>query len=294
MPHARVLITGSRGQLGSDLVRLLSSDYEVVGTDLPELDLTDQTAVHNFVKSAKPQVIIHAAAYTDVDGCETKRELALQVNEDGTRNLAQAAALVNAKLVYYSTDYVFDGRKDSPYVETDLTGPATVYGISKLAGEVAIRNETEDYIIMRIAWVYGSLGNNFVKTILKLGRQQLEAKAQGKPIKPLKVVDDQRGNPTWTEEIVAQTKILIASDQAGLFHATSEGVVSWYQFAKDIFRLKQLEVDIEPCTTEQFPRPARRPAMSALENARLNQLGLNRMKPYIESLELFLQRYPEF
>ena len=197
-------------------------------------------------------------------------------------------------MIYYSTDYVFDGTKPTAYIETDATKPATVYGRSKLAGEEAVRDKLDNFAIMRIAWVYGKSGKNFVKTILKLGRSQVEAKRGGEVIQPLKVVDDQLGNPTWTEEIARQTVPLLESNETGLFHATSEGIVSWYRFALDIFSLSGLEVTVEPCTTAEFPRPAPRPRLSALENHRLKQLGLNRMRPYIQALDQFLKSNQEY
>lgn len=289
MPTTRLLITGCRGQLGTDLLQILSRDYEVIGIDLPEIDILNEAALFDIVQQAKPAVVIHPAAYTDVDGCESKRELAMAVNGEGTRNVARACEAAHARLIYYSTDYVFDGSKSTAYLETDSTSPATIYGESKLAGEKAIAEELKNYAIMRIAWLYGAHGNNFVKTMTNLGKKQIEARESAQPYQSLKVVDDQHGNPTWTVDVVNQTRALIESDQIGIFHATSEGETTWYQFAKDIFRLGGLEVEIIPCTTEQFPRPASRPRMSALINARLNQLGSNRMRPYIDALEEFLK-----
>lgn len=289
MPTTRILITGCRGQLGSDLVKILSQDYQMTGIDLPEIDILNEAAVFDTVQQAKPAVVIHPAAYTDVDGCESNRELAMTVNGKGTRNVARACKAAHARLIYYSTDYVFDGSKSTAYLETDPTSPATIYGKSKLAGEKAIAGELNNYAIMRIAWLYGAHGNNFVKTMISLGKKQIQAREASQAFQPLKVVDDQHGNPTWTVDVVNQTRALIKSDQTGIFHATSEGETTWYQFAKDIFQLCDLEVEIVPCTTEQFPRPASRPKMSALINARLKQLGSDKMRPYIDALEEFLK-----
>lgn len=289
MARAKILITGCRGQLGTDLLKGLDQDYEVTGLDLPEIDILDEAKLMAHVRQLKPSVIIHPAAYTDVDGCESNRELAMAVNGEGTRQVARACEAVKARLIYYSTDYVFDGRKSSAYVETDPTAPATVYGQSKLAGEKAISEELDNYAIMRIAWIYGANGNNFVKTMIRLAQKQIKAREAGEDFEPLKVVDDQHGNPTWTMEVVNQTQALIESDQTGLFHATSEGETTWFEFAREIFRLRGLEVEIGPCGSEQFPRPAARPKMSALVNARLNELGANRMRPYIDALEEFLK-----
>lgn len=289
MPPKRILITGCLGQLGTDLVRLLSRDFEVTGIDLPEIDILDESTLIDCIKKAKPSVIIHTAAYTDVDSCESNRDLAMAVNGQGTRNIAKVCNTIEARLIYYSTDYVFNGKKSSAYVESDLTDPVTIYGQSKLAGEKAITEELDNFAIMRIAWVYGFYGKNFVNTMINLGRKQVQARESGEKIKSLNVVNDQYGNPTWTHEIVNQTRALIESDHVGVFHATSEGETTWYELAQDIFRLCDLDVMIKPCTTEQFPRPAPRPHRSCLENSQLNQLKLNKMRPYINALEEFLK-----
>jgi len=258
---------------------------------LPEVDITDLSQVFKAVQEVRPDAVIHAAAYTDVDGCESDSETAFSVNRDGTWNVAQACAEMGCRLIYYSTDYVFDGTKTSPYVETDVPNPKTVYGKSKLAGEEAILESLDDFAILRIAWVYGRQGKNFVKTMIRLGRQQLADRQLGKSVVPLKVVNDQIGNPTWTEEIVRQTATVLEHDLQGVFHATSEGVASWYDFARQIFEIMHMEIDIQPCTTAEFPRPAPRPAHSALENGRLKKAGLNMMRDYRIALEEFLGRY---
>jgi len=287
----RILVTGHRGQLGSDLMALLGAKYRVAGIDLPEVDITDLSQVFKTVQEVRPEVVIHAAAYTDVDGCESDSETAFAVNRDGTWNVAQACAEMGCRLIYYSTDYVFDGAQATPYVETDLPNPRTIYGKSKLAGEEAILESLDDFAILRIAWVYGRQGKNFVKTMIRLGNQQSADRQAGKSVPPLKVVNDQIGNPTWTEEIVRQTVAVLEHDLQGVFHATSEGVASWYEFARLIFENLHMGVDIQPCTTAEFPRPAPRPAHSALENGRLKQAGLNVMRDYRIALEEFLGRY---
>ncbi len=213
----------------------------------------------------------------------------MKVNGAGTRNIAEICLKYKARLIYYSTDYVFDGSKAAAYLESDQPDPKTVYGRSKLAGEEAISELLDDYLIMRIAWVYGEYGNNFVKTMLRLGREQIATKAAGQTVKPLTVVDDQRGNPTWTVEIVKQTKALIESDIRGIVHSTSEGETSWFGFASAIFKLANMEVELVACDSSQFVRPAKRPENSSLENARLKELGCNEMRPYHESLVGYLQ-----
>jgi len=286
----RILVTGSRGQLGRDLVERLSGSYDLTGVDIDELDITDRKAALSLVDSLQPDVLIHAAAFTDVDGCESDRDQAFAVNAYGTRNLALACKEIGARMVYYSTDYVFDGTSDRSYTEEDKPDPKTVYGQSKLAGEESIAEILDDYVIMRIAWVYGKHGKNFPKTMLRIGGEQLKKIESGEKIEPLKVVDDQFGNPTWTEEVVSQTHKMIESDMRGIVHATSEEETSWFGFAQDIFAAMNMPVKTVPCTTEDFPRLAPRPMRSSLENSRLKAAGMNLMRDYREALRGFLDR----
>ncbi|MCD6249963.1 MAG: dTDP-4-dehydrorhamnose reductase [candidate division Zixibacteria bacterium] len=285
----KIFLTGHRGQLGSDLLTILSEKYEVAGFDLPELDICNEQAVLDAMRIVRPDVAIHTAAYTDVDGCESNRETAMTVNAVGTHNLALACAEMGTRLIYYSTDYVFDGTKAEAYLETDQPNPKTTYGLSKLAGERAIEVLVENHLIMRIAWVYGRTGRNFVKTMIHLGRQQLDRIGRGDNVTPLKVVDDQFGNPTWTVDIAQQTMALLDSDLRGVVHATSEGETSWYGFASGIFHLMDMPVSLMPCTTEDFPRPAPRPKRSSLENSRLKAAGKNLMRDHRDALEQFIK-----
>jgi dTDP-4-dehydrorhamnose reductase len=282
----KVLITGHRGQLGSDLVSLLSPRYKVTGVDLPEVDIRELKQITKAVRLARPDFILHTAAYADVDGCEADPDKAFEVNRDGTWNVAQACAEIGARMIYYSTDYVYDGTKTSAYVEIDVPNPRTVYGLSKLEGEEAVQDVAPRYAILRIAWVYGRYGKNFVKTMIRMGKQQATAEP-GKRT-PLKVVDDQIGNPTWTADIARQTEVLLDSDLTGIFHATSEGETSWYGLARDIFHNLNMSVELQPCTTAEYPRPAPRPAHSALENQRLKEAGCNLMRDQREALVEFL------
>ena len=286
----RVLVTGSLGQLGRDLVDMLSGIYDVTGVDIDELDITDRKAALSLVVSRQPDVLIHAAAYTDVDGCESNRDQAFAVNADGTHNLALACRETGARMIYYSTDYVFAGAADRPYTEDDTPDPVTIYGQSKLAGEKSVAEVLDDFAVVRIAWVYGKHGRNFPKTMIRIGGEQLKKAESGEMTAPLKVVDDQFGNPTWTEEIVRQTHKIIESDMRGIVHATSEGETSWFGFARDIFAAMKMPVKTVPCTTEEFPRPAPRPMRSSLENSRLKTAGLNLMRDYREALREFLDR----
>ncbi len=286
-----ILVTGCRGQLGRDLVASFSADHSVRGVDLEEFDIRDRARTLEAIRKADPGTVLHAAAYTDVDGCKGNRELAMAVNADGAENMALACRKVGARMVYYSTDYVFDGKAGGAYTEDDQTDPQTVYGQSKLAGEQAVQNVLDDYVILRIAWLYGRHGRNFVKTMIKLGFQQLRNRQQGRKVTPLKVVDDQFGNPCWTMDIARQTRAVLSGQLTGLFHATSEGETSWYGFTQGIFATMKLDVVVEPCTSDESPRPAPRPKRSTLSNQRLNEAGLNIMPDWRSSLESFLREH---
>lgn len=285
MARDRILITGCRGQLGRDLVEYLGPTRDIVGVDIGDFDITDYRAVNDAWARHEPTVVLHAAAYTDVDGCEDNRTVAMSVNGEGTANVAMACKRRKARLIYYSTDYVFDGTSGRPYAEEDIPNPLTVYGQSKLAGERAVVAASEDHVVMRIAWLYGRHGGNFVKTMLRLGNQQL-----GGDRGILRVVDDQSGNPTWTVEIARQTEVLLESDVRGIVHATSDGVATWYGFAREIFRLAGMPVEIAPCKTSEYPRPAPRPGNSALLNRRLGQHNLALMQPWDQALAEFMDR----
>lgn len=284
MSRDRVLITGCRGQLGRDLIAHLDEKHDVVGVDFDDFDITNRQAVNDAWDHYRPSTVLHAAAYTDVDGCETNRLTAMSVNGEGTANVAMASKRYEARLVYYSTDYVFDGTSHHAYVEEATPNPRTVYGQSKLAGEKAVAAASEDNVIVRIAWLYGRHGGNFVKTMLRLGQEQLRGE-RGE----LRVVDDQSGSPTWTVEVARQTEAILNSDIHGIVHATSEGSTSWYGLTREIFRLAGMKVDVSPCTTAEFPRPAPRPANSVLLNRRLRQHGLLVMKPWDEALSEFME-----
>ncbi|MBD3257398.1 dTDP-4-dehydrorhamnose reductase [candidate division GN15 bacterium] len=286
--RTRILVTGAKGQLGMDVVKVLSPSHDVTGVDVAELDIRQKDAVEVLVRETAPRVVVHAAAYTDVDGCESDHETAIAVNRDGTRYVAAACRETGARLIYISTDYVFDGEKDSAYHEDDPAHPKTVYGMSKLAGEKAVWEEISDFVILRIAWLYGKHGKNFVRAMLKLAQQQISAKLQGHLVTPLKVVNDQFGSPTWSMEVARQIEAILTSDIRGVCHATGQGEVSWYDFATDIFAINKLKVLVLPCTTEEFPRPAPRPRRSTLDNRRLREAGLDVMRPYREALEEFL------
>jgi dTDP-4-dehydrorhamnose reductase len=270
------------------LTEVLGQRYAATGCDITEFDITDRLAVESFVGEISPAVVIHTAAFTDVDACESEKERAMAVNAAGTRNVAEACRAVGARMVYFSTDYVFDGKKEAPYIEEDPPQPLTVYGRSKLEGERHVQEIVEDHVILRLAWVYGYYGRNFARTMIKLGYEQTRAVQRGEIISPLKVVNDQTGNPTWTREIARQTAAVLKGNHGGLFHCTADGYDSWYGFAQQIFETLGMTVLLRPCATTEFPRPAPRPAYSALENRRLKQAGIDSMRPWREALNDFL------
>jgi len=280
----KVLITGGGGQLGFALERELAGPggHEVISLGRERLDVTRADQVREAVEAARPDVIVHAAANTNVDRCELEPDGAYLVNALGTRNVAVAAARVKAGLVYISTDYVFDGRKKEPYTEFDIPAPLSVYGKSKLAGEKYAAAFSDRFFIVRTAWLYGPRGNNFVKTMLKLAAAQPE----------VAVVDDQVGTPTFTEDLARCIGALIQTELYGIYHASNSGACSWFDFARAIFRLAGLaHVSVKRISTVELNRPAPRPAYSVLDNYCLRLQGLPDLRPWEEALEEFFQKY---
>lgn len=241
----KTLIIGSSGMLGSDLCKVFPDAVKLTHRDL---DITNREQVIESILKIKPNVVINAAAYTNVNGCEDNQELAFQVNGSGPEYIAEACSIVEAKLVHFSTDYVFDGSKEE-YVESDIPNPINVYGHSKLLGEKKIIENMDDYRIVRISWLFGIHGKNFVETMLRLSRE----------MDTVKVVNDQFGKPTYTMDLATKIKEIIELDP-GIYHITNEGVCSWYEFASSIID------NVTPCTSEEFPRKAKRPVYSVLVN----------------------------
>ena len=252
----RILITGAQGQLGTALQRTLAGE-DLILRDLPEFDLTNP-ACEDQVRRANPDIIVHVGAYTNVDQAERYPERAHAVNAQGTRRVAQAAKAVKARLIYVSTDYVFDGTKTSPYHEQDQPHPLNCYGRSKYEGEQAVLTLCPDSLVVRTAWLFGHEGHNFVKTIMRLAAEQ--------PL--LKVVDDQRGCPTYAEDLACALQQLARSDLQGLCHVTNCGDCSWYEFAQAIVGQMGAQVTIQPISTAEAGRPAKRPAYSVLSQDR--------------------------
>lgn len=271
----RIVVTGAQGQLGTDLRRVLQQ-HQVTGLDLPGFDLTRQDCSKAIVDAA-PEIVIHAGAHTDVDGAERAPALAMAVNADGTERVARAAAQAGARLIYVSTDYVFDGTGTRPYLETDSTNPASAYGASKCAGEQRALSCCENTLVVRTAWLYGLQGKNFVKTILQLAAERPS----------LRVVADQRGCPTYAEDLAGMISKLVAHPARGILHVTNDGHCTWHEFATEIVRLAGYRVPVEPITTADMPRPAKRPAYSVLSPERLHQLGFT-MPSWQDGLQRFM------
>jgi len=259
----RVLVTGAAGMLGTELVPLFRCSFDVIPADVAEFDMRDAAATDAFVAAAAPDVIVNCAAYTDVDGAESDPATAFDVNANGAGNLATAGQKVGARLVQLSTDYVFDGTGDTPYAETDEPSPLGVYGRSKLAGERRVAEASKEALIVRTAWLYGHAGPNFIEKMLSLASSG----------QALRVVDDQVGAPTNVRDLAGAILELIAVEATGVVNATNRGRCTWFEFARRILDEAGLkDVAIEPVTSEEFPRPAPRPAYSVLSLARLVSL----------------------
>jgi dTDP-4-dehydrorhamnose reductase len=283
----KLLITGAAGQLGQALVECGGRQgWEVVATDVPDLDITDPRAVWRELSRQRPEVVVNAAAATRVDDLESDPDGALRVNALGPRNLAVACRRLGMKLIQLSTDYVFDGTKAGPYVEWDATSPLSVYGRSKLLGEEWVRQQCPDHFIVRTAWLYGLPGPNFVTAILARGRSLA-------PTEELKVVHDQRGTPTSTLALAPQLLALAATEAFGTYHATCQGETTWYAFACLILEAAGLTVRVTPCTTAEFPRPAPRPANSVLANRLLQVAGLDLMPSWQAAYQQFWEAYKD-
>ena len=277
----KVLITGANGQLGRELTKQYKEikDVELILTGISDLDITDRKAVYEFVNNHKPEVIINCAAHTAVDKCETDVDMAYKINTIGPKNLASSAYFIGAEIVQVSTDYVFDGERDIELTEFDEVNPKTVYGKTKLEGEKVVSKLNPKHYIVRTAWLYGD-GNNFVKTMIKLSETN----------KTLKVVNDQKGTPTSTVDLARVIISLVKSKNYGLFHCTCKGQCTWYDLTKEIFKIKGIDTKVIPCTTDEFPRPAKRPEYSVLRNYMLELTTGDITRDWRESLEEYLTK----
>jgi len=295
----RVLITGSSGMLGIDLWQELSADHSVYGTDLIErkacdiahfnrCDITDRERLIDVVSEIGPEVVIHTAAWTDVDGCELDKDRAYKINSQGTDSVAVACKKTGSILIYISTDFVFDGKKTKPYKETDKTNPLSTYGDSKLRGEESIRKNLKKYFIIRTSWLYGRCGKNFVETVLSKSNTE----------KDLKVVSDQVGSPTYTKDLAQAIHALVdrisgeevAGRGHGIYHVSNSGSVSWFEYAEEILRLAGSKTRVIPISSEELGRPARRPAMSVLDNSKFIKFTGHKMRGWREALKEYFKR----
>jgi dTDP-4-dehydrorhamnose reductase len=276
----RIAIVGSKGMLGSDLVIELSRSFDIIPLAKQDLDITEAEACRKAAESLKAAVIVNASGFTDVDGCESRRDEAMLLNSTAVANLAEACRAVGTMLVHFSTDYVFDGASSRPYREEDAPNPLSFYGLSKRRGEQAVMNALDRYIIIRTSWLFGKAGKNFVDTILKLAKQQ----------KTLKVVTDQRGAPTYTRDLAQAVGALLQKKAVGLFHVTNSGSCTWYEFAREIIQYAYGgAVDVLPTDSSSLGRPARRPAYSVLDNEKFNRVTGMHMRPWPEALHEYLK-----
>ena len=275
----KVLITGSNGMLGHDLIEVLKDKHELILTTSKTLDVTDRDKTIEIIKENNPDIVINSAAYTDVDGCEINRDLAYAVNGEGVRNLSLACRQADCPLVHISTDYVFDGTARDPIAEDGEIGPISIYGKSKLEGEKAIQEILDKYFIVRTAWLYGINGKNFPKTMLELAENHPE----------ITVVYDEVGTPTYTPDLAWGISQLIETDLYGIYHLTNSGSCSWCEFARYIFEIADRDVKVIPVTASEFSRPAPRPSYSVLKNEKWIENGFEPLRDYKEAIKEYIE-----
>ncbi|RCW44757.1 dTDP-4-dehydrorhamnose reductase [Halanaerobium sp. MA284_MarDTE_T2] len=272
----KILVTGSKGQLGKELLKLYS-DQNITGVDIDEMDITNAEETVNLIRELNPDIVIHAAAMTDVDGCEKNEGAAYKVNTLGTRNVALACQKANSEMLYVSTDFVFAGDKDENYNEFDIPSPLSVYGKSKLEGEKLVKELLNKFYIVRTAWLYGD-GHNFVKTMLSLAENK----------DSLNIVSDQQGTPTFAKDLAIAISKIIDSGLYGTYHVSNSGSCSWYDFAKKIFEIKGIDIVVNPTTAEEFGSLAERPAYSVMDNFALESQDIYKMREWEEALKDYL------
>lgn len=276
----RVLVTGYAGQLGYDTIRLLEArGIECRGVDMQDFDLTDGQAVKDYVQAYRPTAIVHCAAYTNVDRAESQPEICAAVNGMGTVNIVRAALSVGAKVVFISTDYVFPGTGDQPWKINDAYGPRNVYGMSKVQGEDAVRSLMTRYFILRTSWVFGKNGHNFVRTMIRLGKEKKE----------IRVVDDQVGSPTYTRDLARVICDMLPTEKYGIYHVRNEGFISWFQFARMIMEKTGLPCRVLPVPSSEYPTPAKRPLNSRLDGSKLAEAGFEPMPSVEDALDRYLE-----
>ena len=275
----KVLVTGVKGQLGYDVVNELKKrGHEAVGVDIEEMDITDEESVNRVIREAAPDGVIHCAAYTAVDAAEDNVDLCRAVNARGTGNIARVCKALDIPMMYISTDYVFNGQGTRPWEPDDQREPLNIYGQTKYEGELEVEENLKKYFIVRIAWVFGVNGKNFIKTMLNLGKTRDK----------LSVVADQIGSPTYTFDLARLLVDMIETEKYGRYHATNEGLCSWYEFACEIFKQAGMNVTVEPVTSDQFPVKAKRPMNSRISKDKLMENGFQPLPTWQDALRRYL------
>ena len=276
----KVLVTGVKGQLGYDVVKELEKrGLEAVGADIDEMDITDAQSVEKVLEETAPDAVIHCAAYTAVDAAEEQEDICRRVNADGTRNIAKMCSKLDIRMVYISTDYVFDGQGTRPWEPEDERQPLNVYGQTKYEGELAVQELLEKYFIVRIAWVFGVNGKNFIKTMLRLAETN----------KRITVVNDQYGSPTYTYDLARLLVDMILTEKYGVYHATNEGICTWYEFACEIFKQAGIDMEVVPVTAAEYQAKAKRPENSRMSKEKLTENGFDRLPPWQDALKRYLE-----
>lgn len=276
----KVLVTGVKGQLGYDVVNELTKRGHIaIGTDIEEMDITNADSVDAVIKENVPDAVIHCAAYTAVDAAEDNADLCRKINAEGTQNIANVCKELDIKMTYISTDYVFDGEGERPWEPDDERTPLNVYGQTKYEGELAVQNTLEKYFIVRIAWVFGVNGKNFIKTMLNLGKTR----------DSLTVVDDQFGSPTYTFDLARLLVDMVETDKYGIYHATNEGICTWYEFACEIFKQAGMNVKVSPVSSAEYPAKAKRPSNSRMSKEKLAENGFEKLPTWQDALSRYLK-----
>lgn len=275
-----ILVTGVKGQLGYDIMKVLNArGIECVGADIEEFDITDFAAVEKYITAINPSAVIHCSAYTAVDKAEENPDLVFKVNVEGPKNIATVCKQLGAKMVYISTDYVFPGVGDNAYEVSDEKNPLSVYGKTKLGGEEVVKEILTKYFIVRISWVFGLNGNNFVRTMLRIGKDR----------DTVNVVNDQIGSPTYTADLAPVLCDMVVTDKYGEYHATNEGYCSWAEFAQEIFDLAGYKTKVNPIPTSEYPTKAVRPFNSRMSKVSLDAAGFNRLPEWHDALKRYMK-----
>lgn len=276
----KILVTGVKGQLGYDVVKELEKrGMEAIGVDIEEMDITDEASVNQVIREANPDAVIHCAAYTAVDAAEENVDVCRKVNADGPKNIAKVCKDLDIKMIYISTDYVFDGQGTRPWEPDDACGPVSVYGQTKYEGELAVKETLDKYFIVRIAWVFGINGKNFVKTMLGLAEKY----------DTLRVVNDQFGSPTYTYDLARLLVDMVQTEKYGIYHATNEGICSWYEFACAIFQEAGIKMTVNPVTSEEYGAKANRPLNSRMSKEKLTENGFEKLPTWQDALSRYIR-----